>query len=240
MTDSLPEQNIRPEDAPPPTDGETDDAFAGAPDYLPAKFWDAETGDVRVEELARSYAELERRLGAAGGNTVPGAVEDYRIEPAFPGLEVDPEVNERLLAAGFNQEQAQLVYDLAAEKLAPLVQDMAAETVGREHQRRLVDHFGGEDRWRTTARQLSQWAEANLPPTVVAALGGSYDGVLALHRLMAEGEPELLRAGGPARTGRTEGDLRALMRDPRYWRDHDPALVAEVERGFRDLYPGEG
>jgi hypothetical protein len=28
------------------------------------------------------------------------------------------------------------------------------------------------------------------------------------------------------------------VRDPRYWRDHQPDLVKRVEEGFRRLYPG--
>ncbi len=34
-----------------------------------------------------------------------------------------------------------------------------------------------------------------------------------------------------------EGELRNLMRDPRYWRDHDGELVRRVTDGFRRLYP---
>jgi hypothetical protein len=28
-----------------------------------------------------------------------------------------------------------------------------------------------------------------------------------------------------------------MMRDPRYWRERDPALVAQVTEGFKRLYP---
>jgi len=34
----------------------------------------------------------------------------------------------------------------------------------------------------------------------------------------------------------TERSLKALMCDPRYWRDQDPAIVAEVRDGFQKLY----
>ena len=32
-------------------------------------------------------------------------------------------------------------------------------------------------------------------------------------------------------------DLHALMRDPRYWRDRNPDLIAKVTEGFQRLYP---
>ncbi len=34
-----------------------------------------------------------------------------------------------------------------------------------------------------------------------------------------------------------EAALRTLMRDPRYWRERDPAYVARVENGFKRLFP---
>ncbi len=42
----------------------------------------------------------------------------------------------------------------------------------------------------------------------------------------------------PVKRSAGEGELRQLMRDPRYWRDHDPQYVDMVSQGFRDLYPG--
>jgi len=247
MTDpqTLPAMPYAPDVAPPPMDGDnaeppTAEMAATAPDYLPPKFWDAEAGQVRVEDLARSYAALERRLGAAAGDTVPDDPSGYRIEPAMEGLTPDTEVNARLMEAGFTQAQAQLVYDLAAEKLAPLVRDLAAETVQGEQRRRLTEHFGGADRWQTAAAQIDAWGQANLPAPVFEALCNSYDGVLTLHRMMQDGEPQLVSGAQPAPTGRSESQLRRMMQDPRYWRDHDTSFAAEVRRGFEDLYPDEG
>lgn len=34
----------------------------------------------------------------------------------------------------------------------------------------------------------------------------------------------------------TDAELRSMMRDPRYWRDHDPDFVTKVHDGFRHLY----
>ena len=34
----------------------------------------------------------------------------------------------------------------------------------------------------------------------------------------------------------TEQKLRDLMRDPKYWRDHDPETVKKIEQGFERLY----
>ena len=235
----IPAHSLDETDAPEPAALEASND-TDTPDFLPPKFWDADAGEVRIEELARSYIALEKRLGAAGGDTVPEDPNGYRIEPAMEGMTPDPEVNVRLIEAGFTQAQAQLVYDLAAEKLAPLVRDLASETVQGEHRRRLADHFGGHDRWETAAEQIQSWGQTNLPAPVLEALSQSYDGVLTLHRMMRDGEPELVSGAAPAASGRSESQLRRMMEDPRYWRDHDPAFTAQVQKGFEDLYPDEG
>lgn len=43
------------------------------PDYIPEKFWDAETGTARYEDLAKSYTELEKLRGAPKGDDDPAA-----------------------------------------------------------------------------------------------------------------------------------------------------------------------
>ncbi|MGQ9370998.1 capsid assembly protein [Azospirillum sp. ST 5-10] len=225
---------------------------AGArPPHVPEKFWDAEAGALRVEALLKSYLELERRLSAAppaGGPPdragmlralgVPERPDGYRITCGHGLFEPDPEINLRLHAAGYTPEQAQLLYDLAAERMVPLIQDLAAEFQAEREVERLVARFGGEEKWREVSRQLLDWAAKTLPPAAVDGLSTTYEGVMALYKMMTGAEPVALRAegGGPAAAG--EADLHAMMRDPRYWRDRDPALVARVTEGFQRLFPG--
>ncbi|NMM45869.1 hypothetical protein HH303_15335 [Rhodospirillaceae bacterium KN72] len=55
-----------------------------------------------------------------------------------------------------------------------------------------------------------------------------------------DGAPAGDAAGGAAwDAAGAEADLRAMMQDPRYWRDRDPRTVQQVADGFRKLYPGE-
>ena len=34
----------------------------------------------------------------------------------------------------------------------------------------------------------------------------------------------------------SDSDLRRMMRDPKYWRDHDAEYVRKIENGFKKLY----
>jgi len=195
---------------------------AGAADALPAADQD------------RARAALLRQLG------VPESPAGYSIRCDHGLFTADDEINGRLHAAGFTPEQAQLLYDLAAERFLPLVQEISAGFEAERELRRLVEFFGGDDKWREVSRQITTWAKRSLPTEAVDGLARTADGVIALYRLMGQDqrEPAPLRegAGGPARLG--EREVHAMIRDPRYWRDRDPDFVARVSAGFRQLYPG--
>lgn len=225
-------------------------------DQIPDKFRDPETGALRADLLLRSYQALEQRL--AGQAVVPGADADdatrqrflralgvpdspdgYAINLKDPALWPDPEVNRRLHEAGFTPAQAQLVYDLACDHVAPQLHRMAGELRGRGEREKLMRRYGSEQRYAETARALEAWGQRHLPPQVYAALASSYEGIVALEAMMQGGDPQLGDGAGSGATEQlTEDQLVALMRDPRYWKKRDPEILAKVTEGFRRLYPG--
>ena len=202
-------------------------------DEIPEKFRDPETGDIKLDVMARSYKELEKKLSSAP--SAPKSPDDYCIECAHGLFEADPEVNQRLHSFGLTQEQAQGVYDVAAEKLVPMLKNLAHEFQADREVEKLVGHFGGPDKWREVSRQLLAFGQKNMPADVLDSLSSSYEGVVALHRMMKSEEPGLKRPGAPA-AGVDEKDLQSMMRDPRYWREKDPAFVAQVTEGFQKVY----
>jgi len=237
-------------------DAPASEARPARPAGVPEKFWDAESGAMRTEALLKSYLELERKLGSMvplpsdeadqEGQArlmrvlgVPEAPEQYEIEPRHELLGPDPEINARLHEAGFTKRQAQLVYDLAADHLIPLLDQTVAELTATRDVERLASHFGGPAPWRTTAQQIKTWGEANLAPDVFGTLASSYDGVLAIHQMMQAREPAVLNESNGTRAELDEGRLARMMRDPRYWRERDPSFVAQVTEGFRRLYPSQ-
>ncbi len=222
---------------------------SGKPDGLPDKFWDAQAGAVRVDDLVKSYCALEKKLSAgpvvpddAEGRMkilralgVPETADGYSVNLKSDLLAVDTSVNQRLHSKGFTPEQVQEVYDLASERMVPMILDIAAEFQADREVERLVEAFGGPEQWREVSRQLLAYGRKNLPAAVLEGLSGSYEGVMALYRMMKGEAPAMLdsakSAGKP-----NEGDLQSLMRDPKYWRDKDPATIAKVTEGFKQLY----
>lgn len=225
-------------------------------DDVPEKFRDPETGAVRVDALLKSYRELERRLSQRLAPPGPEAPEEERARhrralgvPDGPdGYEISPKhdlccadetINQRLHEAGFSQAQAQLVYDLAAERLVPLIAEAAQQFEAERQLDALRAHFGGEERFRRVAGQIAAWGRTNLPPPVLEALSTTAEGVIALYGMMAKNEPPLARRADDG-AGSEETELRAMMRDPRYWRTREPEFVRRVTDGFRRLVGGAG
>jgi hypothetical protein len=221
---------------------------------VPEKFWDGEAGCVRTDALLKSYLEIERKLGsmialpADDGDSegrsrlhralgVPDGPDDYQIAARSALVESSPEINAKLHAAGFTPQQAQLVYDLAADHLLPLVDELLDEFGSARDSERLAHRFGGTEAWRALASQIRTWGRANLSDEVFATLSASYDGVLAMHQMMQAPEPAVLHDGEGTQATPDAPTLSQMMRDPRYWRDRDPAVIAKVTDGFRRLYP---
>ncbi len=234
-------------DAPAPQKG-------ARPEDVPEKFWDDAASAIRVDALLKSYRELEKRLSQRAMPLAPDAPEEERIRyrraigvPDGPdGYEIeakhelccpDDQVNRRLHEAGFTSAQAQLVYDLAAERLLPLIAEAAGQFEAERQVEKLREHFGGEERFRRIAGQITAWGRTNLPAPVLEALSTTAEGVIALHRMMEGNEPGLAARGEQPGSG-DEGELRAMMRDPRYWRTREPEFVRRVTDGFRRMVGG--
>ncbi|GAA0595393.1 capsid assembly protein [Caenispirillum bisanense] len=222
---------------------------------IPPEFLDPATGQVNLEALLRAYLELQEtsrgmvRLPGPEADAdsvatfrralgVPDTPDAYQVTPPHALFGADPQVNARLHAAGFTPQQVQLVYDLAAERILPVLESMASELDGDRELGRLVEHFGGDERWAEVSRQLLAWGKANLPADVLGALSSTADGILALWRMMQSGEPTLGGLDAAAAGPGGEDEIKALMRDPKYWRDRDPTVMRKVADGFKRLYPG--
>lgn len=218
---------------------------------IPEKFWDEQTGEIRIQALLNSYKELEQKLSSmvAGPDTdegrrnilsmlgMPDTADEYEIDVSHGFFEADPDINRKMHHCGFTKEQAQAAYDLAAEKFVPLIVEMAEEYRADREVERLISAFGGGDKWREVSRQLLNFGKKNLPPEVFDSMSGSYEGIMMMYKMM-KGEDTELSAFQPMGGGGAseEKDLNAMMRDPRYWRDRDPEYVAKVTERFKRQY----
>lgn len=208
---------------------------------IPEKFLDKNTQQVRVDALLKSYLELEKKLAQTrtpdDSNllTIPASPKDYVIEINHTMFTQDDEINKRLHENGFSNAQAQAVYDLAAEYMVPLILEIAQEFEAERQTDRLIATFGGKERYAEIARQLLAYGKKHLPRDVLEGLATSYEGVMALYRMMQSGKPLAVQSPADV-TPLDETNLRSMMRDPRYWRDKDAAFIKKVSDGFRQVF----
>lgn len=211
---------------------------------IPEKFKDTKTGEIKVDELLKSYLALEKKLSSRKNplppltqGTLPASYKDYSLVMKNPKLVPDEAINQRLFNLGFTNEQVQAVYDLAADTVIPLLEELSADYRADKEMAELEREFGGADAFNTIARQISAWGEKNLKPDIFNALSSSKDGVMAIYKMMAEGsEPQIETPKTPVQDPISEEALRALMRNPKYWKGQDMALMKRVEEGFKRLY----
>lgn len=218
------------------------------PDNIPLEFWNDENGQVKIDELLNAYLELEKKfnkikkeqeensvLNLALKTEIPA--EDYNITLRHSMLSVDKKLNERLKKAGFSNEQAQLVYDLGAEIMMPIIEDMSEEFRLYRELEKLEKHFGGEERFDEISRQIIMWAEKNLPEKLFNSLNSSYYGVIALYNMMtSNNEPSMVNIPRESQDFLNEKKLKDMMADPRYWRDGDKDFIKKVDDGFKVLF----
>ena len=204
----------------------------------PEKFLDKD-GELKTEELLKSYLALEKKLSEPkeSESEKPKSAADYKIVCKNDLIESDPEINEILFQHGFSNDQAQVVYDLAAEKIIPIIQEMVADIAADKELKGLEEAFGGAEQFNTIARQISAWAEKNVDSATFEALSKSKDGILTLYQMMqGKVESPLIQGKGHIPAQDDEESLKKLMQSPKYWRDQDPELLKRVEAGFKRLY----
>ena len=205
------------------------------PSIVPDKFKNPESGAIRLDVLVNSYRELEKKMSEKAAHTAPQSPQDYSVRCEHGLFQPDEEINKRLHAQGMSETQVQEVYDLAAEKMIPMVRQIANEFSADREVEKLINHFGGVDQWKQISRELLAFGHRNLPADVLENLSSSFEGVLALHKMMISEEPKM-KKGSTNPSKENAEDIQSMMRDPKYWRDKDPAFVRKVTEGFQKIY----
>lgn len=213
----------------PPLEDDDPDAPPGRPDFIPEKFWDAEKGEARLEEIAKAHANAEKQLGKLRrekkGPDVPEKYELKLPEGVAELPEADVEFFKELQ---LSNEGAQKAVDYIHEKVVPAV-TKAYEQAGRTE---LAANWGMKpDAEEFTARlgALSDWAYRNYPEEIVKHMSSNAGGVDQLWQLMQASDGADLPGGQNSGTKRvTQAELVSMMHDERYIRG-DEAYIKQVE-----------
>jgi hypothetical protein len=233
-------------EAPPPVS-----TAPARPDYVPEKFWDAEKGVVRVEEMAKSYGALETKLGGSKPADTPPSDPPPADIPPTPAD--DAAAAAALTAKGVDyaklQEEFTSTGKLSDETFADLekrgiprqmAEDfISARAEAASAQRSYALEGIGEE----TFGQVVEWAKANLTPADIDTFNRSVEGAKSKEDLKAAvtnlharyeqangSSPSLLSINSRAPAAdvyESFAQVSADMMKPEY--AADPAFRAKVE-----------
>ena len=243
---------------PPPDTGGQE--VGGKPDFLPEKFWNAETKQADLEGLSTSYNELGEKVRVKSEDLRKGLREEFDAEKLvgrpetadaydvrvpdsiaadmsedmnFEFSDTDPMLafwKEFAFEQGYDQEK----FDSG---VAAYIQSKFSEMPNMEKE---LEKLG--DNGRDRSQHINLWAQKSLSPESYSALESfatTADGVMALEEIMRiSGEPAFSPGGAPGvGSSVTLNELRSMQADPRYWDPAkiDPEFVKKVDAGYVKL-----
>ena len=233
------------------TSQDTTEETSTRPEYIPEKFWNQDTGEVNVESLSTSYNSLEKKLGQRTDELTKQirtdieqernakVPEKYEIKmPEIPE-DINMEVNEDQPLLQWWSETAKsmgLSQEQFNEGINQFVQNEIAGLPNIEQESQLLG-----DNAKDRIESADLWAKKHLSEnaySTIAKLSSTADGIKALEEIMALNKGSVMPQGQTAVEAKPSlGDLRSMMKDPRYWKDgdKDPAYIARVSKLFEQV-----
>ena len=216
-------------------------------EQIPEKFLD-DKGELNTSALVKSYCELEKKMSnmiplpndesdeatkqkfnhAIG---VPDNATDYPTNPLFE----DESVREKFHEIGLTSKQVEQIYAIAEEFLQPTLKNLFQLQKQTCAINELKNFFGDDEKMNEALREINAFGERFLPKDAFEELCSTPQGIQGMYRMMQSLEPDVLTNKNTTEN-LTDDVLRNMMRDPKYWRDHDEEYVRKIENGFKKLY----
>ena len=216
-------------------------------EHIPEKFLD-ENGQLNTSALIKSYCELEKKMGMMV--SVPTEDSDETTKQKFNhaigvpnsaneypnnSLLDDESVREKFHKIGLTSKQVEEIYNIAEEFLQPTLQNLFRMQTETNAINELKNFFGGTEKMKEALREINAFGERFLPSDAFDELCSTPQGIQGIYKMMQSMEPRVETQRNESEN-LTDGDLRRMMRDPKYWRDADPEYVRKIENGFKKLY----
>ena len=216
-------------------------------DKIPEKFLN-EDGTLNTDSLLKSYSELEKKIGTMVSVPKDDADDEAR-ERFFRAIGVpddisgyptndmfdDDSVKQKFHDIGLTCSQVEQIYSIANEFLSPLLSDLFEVKNETSALTELKNFFGSEEKMNDALRAINTFGEKFLPASAFESLCSTPQGIQSIYKMMQSMEPSVQTQKNETEN-LTDDDLRRMMRDPKYWRDHDAEYIRKIENGFKKLY----
>jgi len=214
---------------------------------IPEKFR-LEDGTLNADALIKSYTELEKKMGtmisvpdensdessvirfrrAIG---VPDNADEYPHNEMFD----DENVRQEFHKIGLTKNQVEKIYDIAQKFLSPVVDEILSVEQESNAMSELKKFFGNDEKMHDAFVAIKSFGERFLPADAFNELCSTPQGIQGVYKMMQSMEPHVETDSSDMKV-LSDDDLRRMMRDPKYWRDHDAEYVRKIENGFKKLY----
>ena len=132
-------------------------------------------------------------------------------------------------------KQVEQIYAIAEEFLQPTLKNLFQLQKQTSAINELKNFFGDDEKMNEALREINAFGERFLPKDAFEELCSTPQGIQGMYRMMQSLEPDVLTNKNTTEN-LTDDVLRNMMRDPKYWRDHDEEYVRKIENGFKKLY----
>lgn len=226
-----------------PDGGDANSGQAGErPEYIPEKFWNAETGEARLEDAFKSYAHMEQKL--SGKNMAP---ESYELT-APEGFEGELLPADDPFVAGFMEVAKETGLDQETfDRLHHWYINNEMESMQANMDRELQAFDPDESKRAARLKNIADWAGANLDADAFEALKmvtSTAAGATLIESMIAKTRPARLPDDNTTtHTTVTADELRSM----RFKKDDngnqlyrtDKAYRAKVDQAYKDFYGDE-
>ena len=228
---------------------------ATKPEYVQDKFWNNDTKQVNIENLASSYNSLEQKLGSRTEDLSKQIREDmskeraskvpesYKLNIPEQPQNVDLKINKDMKLvqwwdqtakdAGLSQEQ----YDSGVKAFI----DNAMANLPNPNLE--VQKLGDHGKERVEAAEM--WSKKHLSPdgfSTISKIASTAEGVKVVEELMKLNKDSTM----PTQTTQIDvaasaDDLKSMLNDPRYYDSskRDPAYVKRVTELYEKAYKNQ-
>lgn len=214
---------------------------------IPEKFR-YEDGTLNTDALIKSYNELEKKIGTMisvpNENSDESSVNRFRRAIGVPDtpdeyphndMFDDKNVRQEFYKIGLTKKQVEKIYDIAQKFLSPMVEEILSVEQESNAMSELKKIFGNDEKMYDTFVAIKSFGEKFLPTDAFNELCSTPQGIQGVYKMMQSMEPSVQTDSSDVKP-LTDSDLRRMMRDPKYWRDHDAEYVRKIENGFKKLY----
>jgi hypothetical protein len=210
---------------------------AERPKHIEEKHWDTEKGEIKAEDLAKSYRELRTHMDA--GKHKPPKDGKYSIE-GFENLAEDDEiVNDYRAAAediGLSQAQFEKTVQFLMDKVGVIEEEAISSF--EEEQAKLGPNsekiIASTDAWLNKFAKAGVLNQAELKSIATASSSATFvNAINKIRRSYGEKDIPPVDVGIDA-ASTSMSDINVLMGDPRY--GVDMAFTRDVERKVYELH----